>query len=111
MDAVINSMTGKGNKKSKNLCEGESTPGMPPDDPNDPDNIGNYKKVKDSHLKRMKIDAHSLKEDFVGRSNISKFNISVDEANNIVLTPVKKGGIPIRTGITPDDATSIYPVK
>ena len=71
--------------------------------------FGNFKKLKDSKLKSIGVDAHAAKADYVGKANVSKYNISVDNAGAVILTPVKKGGAPVSTGMSIDEMGRLYP--
>ena len=52
----------------------------------------NIKMVKDKYLKKNGIDAHALKQDFVGKKNIAHFDIYVDKDSGM-LWIYRKGGI------------------
>jgi RHS repeat-associated protein len=70
---------------------------------------GNIKKLTPQQLKRLGIDAEQFKADFVGPNQAARYNISVDHAGNIYLTPVKPGGGAILdTGLNIDDLGSIF---
>jgi RHS repeat-associated protein len=74
--------------------------------------FGDLKTCKDSKLKNDGIDAHDLKEDYVGKENVSKYNIAKDSEDNVFLVPVKKGEgevvpVPIKYPVLPE----IYPIE
>lgn len=72
---------------------------------------GNLKTLKLARLKRMGVDAAAVKEDIVGRAG-GRYNLAVDEAGNVFLTPVKKGaGAPVETGLTLNELPSLYPLR
>jgi len=73
--------------------------------------FGGFKNLKDPRLKSAGIDAHAAKANIVGKPNVSKFNIAVDKSGSVVLTPVRKGGSPVPTGMTLDDLKAAYPLK
>ena len=52
----------------------------------------NIKMVKDKYLKNKGIDAHALKQDFIGKKNIAHFDIYVDKDSGM-LWIYRKGGI------------------
>jgi hypothetical protein len=64
---------------------------------------GNLKDISAHSLKQRGIDPHSLKEEFVGRNFVSKYDIKFEASTKeLILVPHKKSGakIPlIRTGI------------
>jgi RHS repeat-associated protein len=69
---------------------------------------GNFRKATDRQLQG--VDAHSVKEEYVGSKNISKWNISVDSKGQVVLTPVRKGTSEVRrTGLTLDELRTMFP--
>ena len=73
---------------------------------------GDLKTLSVGRLKGMGVDAHELKADIVGKTNISRYNIATDKTGAIVLTPVNKGGSPVvETGININDAAGIYPIR
>ncbi|WP_099716688.1 polymorphic toxin type 33 domain-containing protein [Clostridium sp. LS] len=47
--------------------------------------------VNDKYLKKQGIDAHSLKQDFVGKNNIAHYDIYVDKETGM-LWIYRKGG-------------------
>jgi hypothetical protein len=56
------------------------------------------------------VDEHLLKKEWVGRDNISRFNISVDSRGQVVLTPVRKGASEaVHTGYTLDELRVMFP--
>ena len=73
--------------------------------------LGNFKTLSSGRLKSLGIDAHALKADFVGESNMSMYNIATDKAGNVVLTPVRKGSVVVETGMSVNDAVEVFPVK
>ena len=59
----------------------------------------NSKKINESYLKRNGLDAHQLKQEFVGKNNISRFDLYKDSMTGEVLILRKGGtGTPIHTG-------------
>ena len=73
---------------------------------------GDLKTLSVGRLKGMGVDAHELKADIVGKTNISRYNIATDKTGAIVLTPVNKGGSPVvETGVSINDAAGIYPIR
>ena len=69
---------------------------------------GNFKKATGRQLEG--VDEHLLKKEWVGRENISKFNISIDSTGQVVLTPVKKGASEVvSTGHTLDELRQMFP--
>ena len=56
------------------------------------------------------IDAHALKADFVGKADMSKFNIAKNGDDMVVLTPVRKGATPnVPTNMSVSDIVNTYP--
>jgi RHS repeat-associated protein len=85
---------------------GATNPNTP--DPNDPG--GDLRKVSDSQLKNDGIDAHSVKNDFLGNQG-GKYNISTDSQGNVQLTPVKPGAAPnVNTGLKYTELSNLYPL-
>ena len=85
---------------------GLTNPNTP--DPDDPG--GNLKKVSNAKLRQDRIDAELFKDDIVqGRG--ARFNISVDSAGNVYLTPVRPGEAPnMNTQYTYDQLKLSYPL-
>ena len=54
------------------------------------------KLVSSSKLKHMKIDAHDVKKEILGKESkdISKYNIAIDGDGYVVLVPNKPGSLP-----------------
>ena len=50
----------------------------------------NLTKISDSYLKRKGFDAHSLKAEFVGKANISKYDLFYDKSSGAIFI-LKKG--------------------
>ena len=65
-------------------------------------------------MKKDGIDAHKVKRDWLGEKSkdISKYNISKDDKENIILTPVKKDSIlkEIPIGLKYDELKILYPI-
>lgn len=61
----------------------------------------NPKKVNDSYLKQKGIDAHSVKNDYLGKkAPISRYDLYVDKVTGRIWIYLKGGkGVPIRTDI------------
>lgn len=68
----------------------------------------NLKLISSTDLKD--IDAHALKEDFVGKSEVSKFDIYVDNNGRGKIILVKKSDtkIQVETGLTVQQAKDSY---
>ncbi len=73
------------------------------------DFFGNFKKLSDGQLKALRVDAHALKAEFVGKANVSRFNIAVNEEGAVVLTPVRMGEAPVTTGMRIDELAGEFP--
>ena len=72
-------------------------------------NVGNLRKLKDSRLKDLGIDAEEFKKSIVGNGG-SRFNMSIGDNGDVFLIPVQKGAAPpIPTGATLDELPSLYP--
>ena len=73
--------------------------------------LGNLKKVGNSYLKKLGVDAHAVKREFAGKGSISKYNISRTPEGNVFLTPTRKGGgPPLDTGMTLDELIQTFPL-
>ena len=71
---------------------------------------GNLNKVGSSRLKDLGIDAEAVKRDLVGSAG-GRFNLSVDGAGNVFLTPVKRGaGEPVPSFSTLDELSQMFPM-
>lgn len=68
----------------------------------------NLKIISSTDLKD--IDAHALKEDFVGKSEVSKFDIYVDNNGRGKIVLVKKSDtkVQVETGLTVQQAKDSY---
>jgi Bacterial toxin 33 len=76
------------------------------------DGHGDVTTCKDSQLEKDGIDAHDLKEDYVGKENAPKFNIAKDSDGNVYLVPVNKGtSEPVPVPVKYPDLPDIYPLK
>ena len=88
---------------------GATNPNTP--DPNDNENYGNLKTVSKQKLNDDKIDAHSFKEDIVGKGSGGNYNISVDPKGNVYLTPrFPGGGANVPTGYNYPSLMDSYPL-
>jgi len=92
-------------------CGGvNSGPNEPTAPTEEPVNAGDLRKLKDGRLEKMGVDAHALKQDVVGKSNISKYNVSQGPGGKVYLTPVQKGSTPfVETPYTFDQLPDIFP--
>jgi hypothetical protein len=98
----------KPQEKACPINPGGATNPNTPDPDNDP--AGDLKKVSDSQLKKDGIDAHGLKDDFVGNQG-GRYNIATDAQGNVQLTPVKPGAAPnINTNLKYTDLPNLYPL-
>jgi RHS repeat-associated protein len=72
-------------------------------------NVGNLRKLKDSRLKELAINAEDFKKSIVGNGG-NRFNIAVGDNGEVFLTPVKKtAGPPIPTHTLLDDLPTLFP--
>jgi filamentous hemagglutinin len=72
---------------------------------------GNLKNLSNGKMENDGIDAHALKEDFVGPENVSKFNTAVDGDGNVVLTPrIAGNGANVPTGLNYSELSDLYPL-
>lgn len=69
------------------------------------------KKLQEKHLENQGVNAHALKEDIVGKGEISKWDIAQDTSScKLWLVPHRKGtGENQPTGMTVEEAASVYP--
>jgi RHS repeat-associated protein len=84
---------------------------LPPGDDKDPKK-GDLRAVKERKLESDGIDAHELKNDFVGDRG-GHFNISVEAGSgDVYLTSVRRGAAePIKTGLRYEQLADTYPLK
>lgn len=55
------------------------------------------KKVSDSRLKQLVGDPHAFKSDYVGKNNVSRFNVYIDKSTGYPFLIPNGGGNPIPT--------------
>jgi hypothetical protein len=62
---------------------------------------GNMKVLSKKQLKKLGIDAEAFKREIVPKNQGKRFNIAIDQADNIFLVPVRPGAQdPVATGLT-----------
>jgi RHS repeat-associated protein len=79
---------------------------------NHEENSASVKKLQEKFLEKQGLDVHGLKEDFVGREDMSKFDIANNtDTGTLVIVPHRKGGDGgmIDTGMTLEEAAAAYP--
>lgn len=108
-DAIKALNQNEADKPQEKSCpndSGATNPNTP--DPNDPG--GDLRQVPNNQLKNDGIDAHALKEDFLGNQG-GRYNISVDGEGNVQLTPVRPGAAPnVNTGLNYNQLAELYPL-
>jgi RHS repeat-associated protein len=73
------------------------------------ESLANLRKLKDSRLKELGVNAEELKKSIVGNSG-GTFNVAVGDNGKIFLIPVKKGaGPPIPTEYNLDKLPNFFP--
>ncbi|WP_165011072.1 polymorphic toxin type 33 domain-containing protein [Neisseria yangbaofengii] len=78
-----------GSYKANDIPQSTAGAPMPPDDDDDKQNI---QKINDGYLKRKGLDAHRIKEEFMGRGNNSRYDLYVDKNTGEVII-FRKGGL------------------
>lgn len=68
---------------------------------------GDLKRVPDNDLKN--IDVHDFKEEFVGKDNVSKFDIYKDQDGKLVLVKKSDTSVKVETDLTLKEAEEEYP--
>jgi RHS repeat-associated protein len=107
----IYSQSNESGKSGVTLDSAGNSASLPPDDDKGPKK-GDLRAVKERKLEHDGIDAHRLKDDFVGDRG-GQYNISVESSSgDVYLTSVRRGAAePIKTGLRYEQLAETYPLS